>query len=107
MMGLTFLRILQLVYTALLDIQAVSALALPNRLAPRQSITRDVVILGGGSTDTYAAILLQDLGKTVAVVERNDHLGGHTDTLYTPDGSSIDYGVQGFFDTNTTYHVLE
>lgn len=105
-MGLTSLGLLQLASLALLCIQIVSTLALPNEFAPRQSITRDVVILGGGASGTYAAILLQDLGKSVAVIERNDRLGGHTETLYTADGSNIDYGVQGFFNTNTTTTFL-
>jgi len=41
-------------------------------------ITRDVVVIGGGATGTYAAIRLRDLGKSVVVVETNDRLGGHT-----------------------------
>ena len=57
-------------------------------------ITRDVAIVGGGSTGTYAAIRLRDLGKSVVVVEAADRLGGHTHT-YTDPGTSakIDIGV--------------
>lgn len=107
-MGIIFRRFLQLAGAVLLDIQVVSALPLPDQLTPRQqTITRDVVVLGGGATGTYAAVLLQDLGKSVAVVERNDRLGGHSETLYTSDGSHIDYGVIGFFNTNTTTTFLD
>lgn len=35
-------------------------------------ISRDVAILGGGSTGTYSAVRLsQDFGKSVVVVEKN------------------------------------
>lgn len=69
-------------------------------------ITVDVCIIGGGSTGTYAGIKLKDEGKTVAIVEANDHLGGHIGTLYV-DNKPIDYGVQGFFNTDTTRKYLK
>jgi len=57
-------------------------------------ITRDVAIIGGGSTGTYSAIRLRDLGKSVVVVETNDRLGGHTHTYTDPGtGAPIDIGV--------------
>jgi hypothetical protein len=57
-------------------------------------ITRDVAIIGGGSTGTYAAIRLRDLGKSVVVVESNDRLGGHTHTYTDPGtGAMVDIGV--------------
>ena len=40
----------------------------------------DVCVIGGGAARTYAAIRLRDLNKTVAVVETQDRLGGHTVT---------------------------
>jgi len=44
-----------------------------------ETIHRDVCILGGGSSGTYAAIRLsQDLGKSVVVIEKAGRLGGHT-----------------------------
>ncbi|KAK2761651.1 hypothetical protein FQN54_001479 [Arachnomyces sp. PD_36] len=98
-------RLLRIACVVLFGVQ--TAAGLTSKEPPqRKSITRDVVILGGGATGTYAAILLQDLGKSVAVVERNDHLGGHSATFYTSDGSHMDYGVQGFFNTNTTRTFL-
>jgi len=42
------------------------------------SETYDVVIIGGGSSGTYAAIHLQQLGKSVAVIERQSRPGGTT-----------------------------
>jgi hypothetical protein len=57
-------------------------------------ITRDVAVIGGGATGTYAAIQLRDLGKTVVVVESNDRLGGHTNTYTDPaTGGKVDFGV--------------
>lgn len=65
--------------------------------APEDTIIRDVCIIGGGATGTYAAIRLKDQGKSVVVVESSEHLGGHTDTYYLEDGQHFDYGVEGVF----------
>jgi NADPH-dependent 2,4-dienoyl-CoA reductase/sulfur reductase-like enzyme len=60
-------------------------------------ITRDITIIGGGSAGTYAAISLQDLGKSVAVVEQTGRLGGNTETYTDPGtGATIDIGVMIF-----------
>ena len=57
-------------------------------------IRRDVCVLGGGSAGTYTAVRLRDLGASVAVVERQDRLGGHTETFHDPvTGGTIDIGV--------------
>ena len=65
-------------------------------------IKRDFVILGGGSSGTYAAIALRDQKKTVAVIEKNDYLGGHTNTYKDPaSGKAVDYGVVVFDNTDT------
>lgn len=62
-------------------------------------IERDICILGGGAAGTYAAVKLRDLGRSVAVVERSERLGGHCHT-YTDraSGIPIDYGVVVFPD---------
>ena len=60
-------------------------------------IRRDVCIIGGGSTGTYAAIRLKDSGKSVVVVEAQDRLGGHTNTYTDPStNETVDYGVVVF-----------
>ncbi|RAH64854.1 NADPH-dependent FMN reductase Lot6 [Aspergillus aculeatinus CBS 121060] len=76
------------------------ATGLPSRINTTKAHTKpyDVCILGGGATGTYAAIRLQDRGKRVVVIEQNNQLGGHTETYYLPNGSHVDYGVQGVFD---------
>jgi hypothetical protein len=57
-------------------------------------VRRDVCVLGGGSAGTYTAVRLRDLGASVAVVERQDRLGGHTETFHDPvTGGTIDIGV--------------
>ncbi|KAG8529124.1 uncharacterized protein KY384_005759 [Bacidia gigantensis] len=62
--------------------------------SPSFIIKRDVVVLGGGASGTYAAIALRDRKKSVAVIEKQDYLGGHTNTYTDPaSGKKIDYGV--------------
>lgn len=65
---------------------------------PDHIIRRDVAVIGGGSSGTYAAAKLQRMGKTVAVVEKKDVFGGHTSTYHDPQNRSItvDYGVQAY-----------
>ncbi|KAJ7887373.1 hypothetical protein B0H13DRAFT_2043045 [Mycena leptocephala] len=59
--------------------------------------TADVVIIGGGSAGTYTAIRLQQLGKSVFVIEKEDVLGGHTNTFHVPGtNTTFDYGVIQF-----------
>ncbi|KAF2713807.1 amine oxidase-like protein [Pleomassaria siparia CBS 279.74] len=66
-------------------------------------LVRDVLIIGGGATGTYAGVRLQDQNKSVAIVEMTDKLGGHVDTLIDPISHlPIDYGVQAFFDNPST-----
>ncbi|KAH8700753.1 amine oxidase, flavin-containing superfamily [Talaromyces proteolyticus] len=63
--------------------------------ATESIITRDVAVIGGGSSGTYAAIRLRDIGQSVVVVERNDRLGGHTHTYTDPvTKGKIDIGVE-------------
>ncbi|PWY85059.1 hypothetical protein BO70DRAFT_395730 [Aspergillus heteromorphus CBS 117.55] len=76
---------------------AATALPSSDNHTIEETITCDVCIIGGGGSGTYAAIRLKDEGKHVVVVERNNRLGGHTETYYLPDGSHVDYGVEGAF----------
>ena len=46
-----------------------------SKFAPRATITKDVVILGGGASGAYAAFRLrEDFKKSVLLVEKQDHL---------------------------------
>ncbi|KAF2090563.1 amine oxidase, flavin-containing superfamily [Saccharata proteae CBS 121410] len=57
-------------------------------------ITRDVLIVGGGSTGTFGATRLLEMNKTVLVVEQKYRLGGHTETYTDPaTGLKSDIGV--------------
>ncbi|KAJ7850083.1 hypothetical protein B0H13DRAFT_2087591 [Mycena leptocephala] len=65
--------------------------------SPSPTVTADVVIIGGGSAGTYTAIRLQQLGKSVFVIEKEDVLGGHTNTFHVPGtNTTFDYGVIQF-----------
>ncbi|RDA82435.1 hypothetical protein CP532_6279 [Ophiocordyceps camponoti-leonardi (nom. inval.)] len=77
-------------------------------------ISRDVCILGGGSSGTYAAVRLKDQGKTVVVVEPKSQLGGHAETWYLDHddgggggGGYIDYGVEGVFNNHLSRSYLQ
>src|SRR5882762_9070994 len=60
----------------------------------RRVIRRDVAIIGGGSTGTYSAIRLRDLGKSVVVVEAKGRIGGHTELYVDPaTGTTSNMGV--------------
>ena len=39
-------------------------------------LERDVCIIGGGSSGTYSAVRLQQMGLSVAVIEQKPRLGG-------------------------------
>jgi monoamine oxidase len=77
----------------------VIAAALPLEYNDSTEVDVDVVIIGGGSSGTYAAVRLHDLGKSVILVEREDVLGGHTNTYVDPQTKiTIDYGVLVYHD---------
>lgn len=79
-------------YKSALEFFAVSlfatAIALPDpskpinqeNYSPANIITCDMQIIGRGSSGTYSAIKLRDLGKNIAMVEAKAVLGGHTKT---------------------------
>ncbi|KAM0723345.1 hypothetical protein Q7P37_000330 [Cladosporium fusiforme] len=67
-----------------------------------RTIERDIAIIGGGPSGTYAAVHLRDKGKSVVVVEKQASLGGHVSSYIVPgQGFSIEYGVQVFTDAPT------
>ncbi|MCJ1471386.1 hypothetical protein MMC13_000025 [Lambiella insularis] len=69
----------------------------PSDYSPKDVITRDICIIGGGSSGTYAALRLGDMGKSVVVVEKADRLGGPTVTYTDPTTKvSFDIGVEVF-----------
>jgi hypothetical protein len=62
----------------------------------------DVVVVGGGSSGTHAAVRLQQLGKSVALVEKECRLGGHTNTFKDPTtGKTFDYGTTNLVNVTT------
>jgi NAD(P)-binding Rossmann-like domain len=70
----------------------------PTSYTERDVLYRDVAVIGGGSSGTYGAIKLLDMGKSVALVDRAAVLGGHENTYIVPDtGIPIDYGVQAYW----------
>ncbi|KAL9110683.1 MAG: hypothetical protein Q9227_004860 [Pyrenula ochraceoflavens] len=67
----------------------------PSSYASSDVISRDIVIVGGGASGSYAAINARDMGKSVVVVERTGRMGGNARTYTDPStGGHVDYGVQ-------------
>ncbi|CAK4034990.1 Beta-cyclopiazonate dehydrogenase [Lecanosticta acicola] len=66
-------------------------------------ITRDVAVVGGGSSGTYGAINLKRRCKTVVVIEKQNRLGGPVES-YTDaaSGNATDYGVQAYWNISLT-----
>ncbi|KJY00363.1 flavin-containing superfamily Amine oxidase like protein [Zymoseptoria brevis] len=74
-----------------------SALSLSASVVAETIIERDVAIVGGGAAGTFAAIRLQQMGLSVALIEKSHRLGGHVSTWIQPStGIVLDYGVQIF-----------
>ena len=69
----------------------------PAAYNPRDVISKDVVVIGGGSAGVYTAVRLQDYNKSVVIIERNGYLGGHAETYVDPQsGVTINLGVIAF-----------
>jgi hypothetical protein len=68
------------------------------RFSPSQILTRDVAIIGGGASGTYAAVRLHsDLDISVIVIEPKNRLGGHVDTYTVPEtNTTLEFGVQSY-----------
>lgn len=70
------------------------ALAVPSTNLNGRVLFKDVVVVGGGASGSYAAVRLAQEGKSVAVIERNDRLGGQVNTYKDPKtGTPFDHGV--------------
>lgn len=65
-----------------------------------KTIRKDVAIIGGGASGTYAAIRLkEDYKKSVIIVEKQGRLGGHVSPYIDPQtGDYVDMGVQTFLE---------
>ncbi|KAG8167821.1 hypothetical protein KVR01_003510 [Diaporthe batatas] len=73
------------------------------------AIDTDVVIVGAGGSGTYAAVLLrEDFGQRIVVVEKQNRLGGHTQTWHDPTTDQpFDYGVQVYTNLTTSSDFFE
>ncbi|KAK0391541.1 hypothetical protein NLU13_1041 [Sarocladium strictum] len=68
------------------------------------SISRDVVVVGGGASGSHAAVWLRDHDKSVVVIEKEAQLGGHTDWFEDPEtGKVINIGVQAWMEYRDSY----
>ncbi|KAJ7289683.1 hypothetical protein C8J57DRAFT_1046095 [Mycena rebaudengoi] len=84
---------------------AVAASLLPDYT----TISRDVVVIGGGSSGTYAAVNFLARGRSVAVIEQQGRLGGHVETYHDPaTGAPFNVGVTIYYNNtfNNAYFSL-
>ncbi|TGJ86234.1 hypothetical protein E0Z10_g2553 [Xylaria hypoxylon] len=66
----------------------------PATYSAADTIERDVVIVGGGSSGAFTAVRLRDSNKSVVVIEKQGTLGGHAETYTNPfTGYTTDLGV--------------
>ncbi|KAK8067546.1 hypothetical protein PG996_006658 [Apiospora saccharicola] len=76
--------------------------------AKGDNVERDVVVIGGGAAGAHAAVWLRDHGKTVALVEKQDTLGGHTSVYHDPaTGTPINVGVQAWMEYKDTFDFVK
>ncbi|KAF2857806.1 hypothetical protein K470DRAFT_283625 [Piedraia hortae CBS 480.64] len=52
----------------------------------------------GGSSGTYSAIRLKQMGYSVTLIEQQNRLGGHVETYRDSSGRSVDYGSDAVSD---------
>ncbi|KAL2203775.1 putative FAD dependent oxidoreductase [Sarocladium strictum] len=65
-----------------------------SKFKPEDIIERDVAVIGGGSSSTYAAIAVKDAGKSVIVVEKKARMGGHASTYTDAEtNKAVDMGI--------------
>ncbi|KAK3985357.1 beta-cyclopiazonate dehydrogenase [Cladorrhinum sp. PSN332] len=72
---------------------------LPESICDR-IIIKDVAIVGGGASGSYAAIRLkEDFNKSIILIEKQGRIGGHVSTFDDPETSTpFDFGVNSFND---------
>ncbi|KAH6986197.1 hypothetical protein BKA56DRAFT_613582 [Ilyonectria sp. MPI-CAGE-AT-0026] len=69
--------------------------------AGKCALEKDVVVIGGGASGSHAAFRLrEDYDKSILLIEKRDHLGGHVNTYDAASGNSYNYGVQSFVDVH-------
>lgn len=78
---------------------APAASPLPTSIATSEIVV-DVAIIGAGAGGGYAAVRLkEDLGKSIAVIDKGSKLGGHVSTYDDPIVSrGFDFGVNSYND---------
>jgi 2-polyprenyl-6-methoxyphenol hydroxylase-like FAD-dependent oxidoreductase len=76
--------------------------------AKNDIIRRDVAVVGGSATETYAAIKLGDMDKSVVLVERSGRPGGEEETYTDPTtGTKVDYGVAAYYNNSVVTDFFE
>ncbi|KAF9889691.1 hypothetical protein FE257_006997 [Aspergillus nanangensis] len=78
----------------------VASASLVSASSRHETLYKDVVIVGGGASGAYAAVRLRDdYGKSIALIEKQDILGGMVDSYVDPDTKiPYDFGVKSFID---------
>ncbi|KAF5610152.1 uncharacterized protein FSUBG_3384 [Fusarium subglutinans] len=93
-------------YTSALALAScASAIVVPAGSAPKYDV--DVAVIGGGSSGIHAAINLKDDGLRVAVIEKENQIGGHAQTYINPvTKRPTNIGVTLFENTKTVQKYI-
>ncbi|KAL3595837.1 hypothetical protein FPOAC2_10207 [Fusarium poae] len=76
--------------------------------SPVNIIDVDVAIIGGGASGIHAAINLKDAGAKVAVIEKQDKIGGHAETYINPKTkAAANVGVVIFENSKTVQKYFD
>lgn len=84
----------------------ISTLATSNSISKNEVLERDVCVIGGGASGTYAAVQLQQMGKSVALIEKQSRLGGQS-LKCTTKTSTIDITIDKAMSIPTKTRSLE
>ncbi|KAM0493542.1 hypothetical protein ACHAP8_009175 [Fusarium lateritium] len=73
-----------------------------------KTINVDVAIIGGGASGIHAAINLKDAGAKVAVIDKQDKIGGHAETYINPKTkAAANIGVVIFENSETVQKYFD
>ncbi|KAE8340788.1 hypothetical protein BDV24DRAFT_151679 [Aspergillus arachidicola] len=91
-----------------IDLSRAGYIPLPFQCDYNTTIFVDVAVLGGGASGTYAAVQLHRQNRTIALIEREEKLGGQVNTyLDSETGITVEYGVNQYTLSDVAVQLFE